>query len=58
LQLESGEVLGDDFDVEQEVEATQAGGLMEVSRPEPTPQPSEKVTMPEAEPEGDDELDG
>ena len=58
LQLEAGEVLGDDFDVEQEVEATQAGGLMEVSRPEPTPQPEDEGRMPEAEPEGEDELDG
>jgi hypothetical protein len=58
LQLEAGEVLGDDFDVEQEIEATQAGGLMEVSRPEPTPQPEDEGRMPEAEPEGEDELDG
>ena len=47
LQLEAGEVLGDDFDVEAELEATQAGGLME------TPQPvlQQEVTMPEGEPE-------
>ena len=29
-QLSAGEVLGDDFDVDEEVEATQAGGLTEV----------------------------
>ena len=29
-QLSAGEVLGDDFDVEDEVEATQAGGLQEI----------------------------
>ena len=29
-QLSSGEVLGDDFDVEEEVEATQTGGLIEM----------------------------
>jgi len=58
LQLEAGEVLGDDFDVEQEIEATQTGGLMEVSRPEPTQQPEDEGRMPEAEPEGDNELDG
>ena len=57
-QLEAGEVLGDDFDVENELEATQNGGLIEMQQPEPTPQPSEEATMPEAEPEGDDELAG
>jgi len=30
LQLSEGEVLGDDFDVDGELEATQAGGLMDV----------------------------
>jgi hypothetical protein len=29
-QLAQGEVLGDDFDVEEELEATQAGGLIEM----------------------------
>ena len=57
LQLEAGEVLGDDFDVEQEIEATQAGGLIEMNQPEPTPTPAEDVTMPEAAPEQVDELD-
>ena len=54
LQLEAGEVLGDDFDVEAELEATQAGGLLE------TPQsvPVQAVTMPEGEPEVNDELVG
>ncbi len=47
LQLEAGEVLGDDFDVEAELEATQAGGLMET----PQPVPQQEVTMPEGEPE-------
>ena len=32
-QLSSGEVLGDDFDVEEEVEATQTGGLIEMETP-------------------------
>jgi len=49
LQLEAGEVLGDDFDVENELEATQNGGLIEMNTPEPTPQPAEESTMPEAE---------
>ena len=49
LQLEAGEVLGDDFDVENELEATQNGGLIEMNTPEPTPEPAEESTMPEAE---------
>ena len=49
LQLEAGEVLGDDFDVENELEATQNGGLIEMNMPEPTPQSAEESTMPEAE---------
>ena len=52
LQLEAGEVLGDDFDVEAELEATQAGGLMET----PQPVPEQEVTMPEGEPEADNGL--
>ena len=54
LQLEAGEVLGDDFDVEAELEATQAGGLLET----PQPVPQQEVTMPEGEPEVNDELVG
>jgi len=52
LQLEAGEVLGDDFDVEAELEATQAGGLLET----PQPVPEQEVTMPEGEPEADNGL--
>jgi len=52
LQLEAGEVLGDDFDVEAELEATQAGGLLET----PQPVPEQEVTMPEGEPEVDNGL--
>ena len=52
LQLEAGEVLGDDFDVEAELEATQAGGLMET----PQPVPEQEVTMTEGEPEADNGL--
>jgi len=54
LQLEAGEVLGDDFDVEAELEATQAGGLLET----PQPVPEQAVTIPEGEPEATDELVG
>ena len=58
LQLEAGEVLGDDFDVEQELEATQAGGLIELNQPEPRPEAAEEATMPAEAPETEDELAG
>jgi hypothetical protein len=42
-QLSSGEVLGDDFDVEEEIESTQQGGLTEVEPPEePDEEPEEE----------------
>ena len=44
-QLTQGEVLGDEFDVEEEVEATQMGGLTE---PDP-PAPEEEEEEPEEE---------
>lgn len=47
-QLSSGEVLGDDFDVEEEIESTQQGGLTEVEPPE---EPDEE---PEEEEEGEE----
>nr|BAR33558.1 phage portal protein [uncultured Mediterranean phage uvMED] len=57
-QLSAGEVLGDEFDVEEEIEATQTGGLIEMQQPEPTPPAAEEATMPEAEPEAEDGLAG
>ena len=54
-QLAEGEVLGDEFDVEEELEATQNGGLIEMSRPQPEPEREEKARMPEAEPEEDEQ---
>ena len=54
-QLSAGEVLGDEFDVEEEVEATQAGGLIEMDKPEP--QANVEGTMPDEDPEATDELD-
>ena len=33
-QLHEGEVLGDDFEVEEELEATQAAGLIEMQQPQ------------------------
>ena len=32
-QLTEGEVLGDEFDVEEEIEATQSGGMVEMQQP-------------------------
>ena len=32
-QLHEGEVLGDEFEVEEEIEATESGGLREISEP-------------------------
>ena len=52
-QLAEGEVLGDEFDVEEELEATQAGGLLEVT-PQPEPAREEEARMPEAGPEQDE----
>ena len=57
-QLSAGEVLGDEFDVEEEIEATQTGGLIEMEQSEPEPAPETEATMPEAEPEAEDELAG
>ncbi|REJ65193.1 MAG: DUF4055 domain-containing protein [Proteobacteria bacterium] len=54
-QLAEGEVLGDEFDVEEELEATQNGGLIEMSRPQPEPEREEEARMPEAEPEEDEQ---
>ena len=42
-QLHEGEVLGDEFDVEEEIESTQSGGLVEMAQPK------------EVEPEQDEE---
>ena len=54
-QLSAGEVLGDEFDVEEEVEATQTGGLIEMDKPEP--EVKTEGTMPEEDLEATDELD-
>ena len=54
-QLSAGEVLGDEFNVEEEIEATQAGGLIEMDKPEPKVET--EATMPEEDPEATDELD-
>ena len=57
-ELANGDVLSEDFDIEEEIEATQTGGLIEMEQPEPKPAPETEATMPEAEPEAEDELAG
>ena len=57
-ELANGDVLSEDFDIEEEIEATQTGGLIEMQQSEPEPEPETEVTMPEAEPEDEDELAG
>ena len=42
-QLHEGEVLGDEFDVEEEVESTQRGGMVEVKKPEEPEAPEEEA---------------
>ena len=47
-QLHEGEVLGDAFDVEEEVESTQRGGMVEAKKPEePDEEPDEEETNEE-----------
>ena len=40
-QLTEGEVLGDEFDVEEELEATQTGGMVEMAQPKQEAEPEE-----------------
>ena len=56
-QLAEGEVLGDEFDVEEELEATQTGGLIEMQQTLPQPKKQEEATMPEAAPEEDEQAE-
>jgi len=46
-QLAQGEVLGDDFDVEDEIDATQTGGLIETGGVEEAPASIEELPPPE-----------
>ena len=55
-QLEAGEVLGDEFDVEEELDATQAGGLIEMNQPTPTPTANPVIPEESAEPEDQPEI--
>ena len=49
-QLAEGEVLGDDFDVEEELEATEVGGLID-RQPEAPPAETSEMPEPEEQPE-------
>jgi len=53
-QLYEGEVLGDEFDVEEELEATQNGGLIEMAPPEQ--QAIETIPVDSANPDDIDEI--
>jgi len=55
-QLSAGEVLGDEFDVEEEVQATQNGDMVAIQRSEQAPPVAEEVTMPETAAEVESEL--
>lgn len=46
-RLSEGEVLGDEFDIEEELEATQTGGLIEMAQPEPRTLQAAQEEMPE-----------
>ena len=48
-QLTEGEVLGDEFDVEEELEATEMGGLIDMQQPQEEAQ--EEIPTESAEPE-------
>ena len=53
-QLYEGEVLGDEFDVEEELESTQAGGFVETEQPEP--RVAESIPEETEEPEPTEEI--
>jgi hypothetical protein len=53
-QLYEGEVLGDEFNVEEEIESTQAGGYIEMAAPEPRAMAS--IPEESAEPEDEGEM--
>ena len=50
-QLTEGEVLGDEFDVEEELEATESGGLIEMASPKKAAEPDEQKVSAEPEDE-------
>jgi hypothetical protein len=48
-QLAEGEILGDDFDVEEEIESTQKGDMIETDEPTPEAEEDEPVEDPDDE---------
>ena len=50
-QLHEGEVLGDEFDVEEEIESTQRGELVESKKPEEPEEPEEEPDEEETDEE-------
>ena len=56
-QLSAGEVLGDDFDIDEELDATQAGGLMERQSFESRSPIGDQAIMPEDIEEEEDTAD-
>ena len=46
-QLAEGEILGDDFDVDMEIESTQMGDMQETDEPTPEAEPDEPTEDPE-----------
>ena len=53
-QLNEGEVLGDDFDVEEELESLESGGLVEMAKPEQVAKPNMPTKSAEPEDESDE----
>ncbi len=47
--MAEGEILGDDFDVEMEIESTQNGDMIETDEPTPEAEEGEPVEDPEDE---------
>lgn len=56
-QLSAGEVLGDDFDIEEEIDATQSGGLTSSQLPPPRPPADDEAVMPDGVQEEEDTAD-
>jgi hypothetical protein len=55
-QLSEGEVLGDEFDVEEELDATQNGGLIEMQRPAPERRASLEIPEESSDSEATDQI--
>ena len=56
-QLSAGEVLGDDFDIEEELGMTQAGGLMNRQPPQPAAPAEDLEIAPDEIPEDEEQVD-